>query len=752
MPIEQGGEKKFIAPAVAIAIFVALAIGVALNFFGNDAFVRSFEKSHAKGLTITYPLNGTIFPPELVAPMFRWNDARTIDNTWVIAVGFDGIGRNWKFRVHQPRWRPERQEWKRIKELSACHAARITIVGFKQGLGGLGQGIGARNVCGDRTAFTTSKDPVDNPLFYRDVILPFSEAVKDPSRLRWRFGAISDENQPPVVLEDLPVCGNCHSFSVNGKTLAMDVDYANDKGAYTVTNVAERMKLTTSDIITWSDYKRDPANPTFGLLSQISPDGRFVVSTVKDRSVFLAKPDLAFSQLFFPIQGILAVYFRDTRTFAALSGADDTALVQSNPSWSPDGKYIVFARSAVYHLKSLRDKTKALLTPEECSEFLTDQKLFAYDLYRIPFNGGKGGRAEPLAGASGNGMSNFFARYSPDGKWIVYCQAKSFMLLQPDSKLYILPAGGGKPRLMQCNTNLMNSWHSWSSNSRWLVFASKGNSPYTQLYLTHVDEQGNDAPAVVLDNLTSPDRAANIPEFIYASHKSIARIDPQFIDDVSLWRAGMAFLDARDTGNAAVKFHEVLRLNPKNVRALVSLGNIEEARGKLDGASEFYGRAVQVDSSFEIARVNKGNIFLKRENFEKAIEQYQAALRLAPDDLFAHYNLAESYVKTKKYPEAVAQFLAALRTAPNDALSNLELGRIYLLLGKKSEGIACLKKGVGLEPANPEGHLALAIGLQKVGRGREAVPQYKEALQLRPDFSEARDSLGALTKRLNPAD
>jgi Tetratricopeptide repeat. len=326
------------------------------------------------------------------------------------------------------------------------------------------------------------------------------------------------------------------------------------------------------------------------------------------------------------------------------------------------------------------------------------------------------------------------------------------MLLQPDSRLYIMPAGGGNPRLMRCNTGRMNSWHSWSSNSRWLVFASKGNSPYTQLFLTHVDEQGNDAPAVVLDNLTSPDRAANIPEFVYTGPRSIERIAPQFIDDVSLWRAGMAFLDARDTENAAVKFHEVLRLNPKNVRALVGLGNIEEARGKLDGASEFYGRAVQADSSFEIARVNKGNIFLKQGKFEKAIEQYQVALRLAPDDLFAHYNLAESYVKTKKYPEAIAQFLAGLRTAPHDALSNLELGRVYVLLGRNAQGIACLEKGVDLDPANPEGHQALAVCLQKAGRSREAIAQYKEALQLRPDFSEARDSLNALTKMLNLAD
>ena len=87
-----------------------------------------------------------------------------------------------------------------------------------------------------------------------------------------------------------------------------------------------------------------------------------------------------------------------------------------------------------------------LLTPDECQEFLDGRQDFQFDLYRIPFNDGKGGTAEPLAGASHNGMSNYFPKYSPDGKWIVFCKAKSFMLLQPDSELYIIPAEGGEAR------------------------------------------------------------------------------------------------------------------------------------------------------------------------------------------------------------------------------------------------------------------------------------------------------------------
>ena len=89
------------------------------------------------------------------------------------------------------------------------------------------------------------------------------------------------------------------------------------------------------------------------------------------------------------------------------------------------------------------------------------------------------------------------------------------MLLQPDSLLYIVPAEGGLPKLMRRNHNgNMNSWHNFSPNSKWLVFASKVNSPYTQLWLTHIDQWGIDSSPVLIENFISEKRAANIPEFV----------------------------------------------------------------------------------------------------------------------------------------------------------------------------------------------------------------------------------------------
>ena len=161
------------------------------------------------------------------------------------------------------------------------------------------------------------------------------------------------------------------------------------------------------------------------------------------------------------------------------------------------------------------------MTREECKEFVEDGKPFYFKIYKVPFNDGAGGEAVPLEGASEEGVSNYFPKYSPDGKWIVFCKSSSYMLLRGDSKLYIMPASGGIPRLMRCNTDEMNSWHSWSPNGKWLVFSSKRNGPYTQLWLTHIDVNGESTPPVVLDQFTAADRAANIPEFVNAKENIV---------------------------------------------------------------------------------------------------------------------------------------------------------------------------------------------------------------------------------------
>ncbi|MEN6576734.1 MAG: tetratricopeptide repeat protein [Phycisphaerales bacterium] len=695
-------RKRFVC-VLALAVVAAVAgVLVWMNRASLDAedILAAYQRDPIPaGVKMLYPLHGTLFPLEIAPPEFRWEDANPEVSAWLVRVAL-GDQSAVSHVIRERQWMPTVQEWERIKTASADQEARVLVVGVRPGKP-------VRVVSAATLGIQTSKDEVGAPLFYREVNLPFVDAVKDPSRIRWRFGSISSLQRPPVILANLPVCGNCHSFSQDGRLLAMDVDYANSKGSYVISPIKPQMVLATSDIITWNDYKKEDGEQTFGLLSQMSPDGRYVLSTVKDKSVFVPMPDLAFSQLFFPIKGILCVYDRQTKVFSPLPGADDPVFVQSNPSWSPDGKYVLFARSRAYDLQHTQGQGKILLTREECKEFVEDGKPFLFDLYRVPFNEGRGGTPEPVVGASNNGVSNYFGRYSPDGKWIVFCKARSYMLLQKDSELYILPAEGGQARRLQCNTGRMNSWHSFSPNGKWLVFSSKGWSDYTQLCLAHIDENGESSPPVLLSHLTSPDRAANIPEFVNARPDAIVKIQEQFLNDYSFVRAGNEFYRQGDANNAIAEYNNALKLNPDNVEAHQKLGFL---------------------------------LYNVKNAPQEGMTHLLRTLELDPYNPRAHYDLGMALLHQQKIEEATRHFAEALRQMPNGlddqytpARVHLHLGEALFLTGKSKEAQPHLSRVVEIDPRNAQAHYCLAQALADLGQMEQAQLCYARAMQLNPN-------------------
>lgn len=492
-------------------------------------------------ISIDYPESGSIFPPGITPPTFLWRDAA--GQSWSIDIAFaDGAaplhiittGQRMKIGEIDPQtlsnsneppkltpqqaaswtWKPDPTTWQSIQQHSVEKPATLAITGLRDG-----QTPWSRA----QITFNTSKDEVGAPIFYRDVpLMPSANttghvaplAASSIPLIHWR---IRDIRQPQsrTVLKDMPTCANCHSFSADGKTFGMDVDGpANDKGLYAVVPVQKHMTIGSKDLLHWNT-DGTVGQIRVGFMSQVSPDGRYVLTTFSGPSVKSMRDsyfvinflDYRFLQVFYPTRGILEYYDRRDGLPHPLPGADDPRHVQTDGVWSRDGKWIVFARAAAQdpHFDGQR---VALYANDE------NETQVRYELYRIPFNNGRGGKPEPIAGASANGMSNNFPKISPDGKWIVFVQCKNGQLMRPDSQLYIVPFTGGAARRLRANTRLMNSWHSFSPNGRWLVFSSKARSPYTQMYLTHIDENGNDSPAILIDNATAANRAVNIPEFV----------------------------------------------------------------------------------------------------------------------------------------------------------------------------------------------------------------------------------------------
>ncbi len=698
----------------------------------SERILKAWDKNRpTEGLAIEYPRTGTLFPPEIIAPTFLWKDKTGNADSWLVVAEIENEPRIVSPVVTRQEWRPSHEQWAVMKRLSLGKDMRITVLGIR--------GNDPDNiVVQDHVSIGISRDEVGASIFYRDVPLPFEFAYKNLDTIRWRLGDVASESPTTIILKDLPLCGNCHSFTPDGKTLAMDVDYANDKGSYVITSLEKNTVLTPEKIITWSDYRKEDGDLTFGLLSQISPDGRYALSTVKDRSIFVPIDDLTISQLFFPLKGIIAVYDRDQDKFWSLPGADNAEYCQSNPNWSPDGEYIVFARAPMYHSKVAESFKQAVLPTSVAAEFIEGRRGYKYDLYRIPFNNGKGGKAEPIPGASDNGKSNYFPRISPDNQWIVYCQADNFMLLQPDSTLYIIPAEGGTPRRMNCNLSLMNSWHSWSPNGRWLIFASKHRGPYTQLYMTHIDENGNDTPAVLLENFVLEERAINIPEFVNIPKSEWASLVDEFTQAGNYYlRIGEDKFFMQDYEGAITAYNTALEQNPDDPDILIKRGEAKSRLKDFTGALRDMDRALNINSRQPIAYKKRADVKFDRGDFKAALADYDEAIRLNPQYWEAYDRRGNAKIQTGDAGGALEDVNRAIELKSDESALYGNRALVKTLLKDYQGALEDCETAMELNPGHAPYHKARGDIKLALGDTQGAIADYTRALEIKPDFAEA---------------
>jgi len=544
---------------------------------------------------LVYPFNNAVFPGEFTSPTFRWNDPDSTQKAWLIQIStYDR-----KFTLHrivyERKWKPELSTWDSLK----ANATTGKIVG-RVSRYNIVKGKAQHE--DDEISFSISSDKVEAPILYREVILPFYKAELMLDSMTYRLCNVGSPDPAHVAMKGFPVCGNCHSVSENGKTLALDLDAGNrDKGGYFIANIEDTIVFDKSNYISWSQIQN---RNTFGMFSKISPNGRYIVTTMKDRIVLknydIDIPEqIKYSQLFFPVNGVLGIYDRETGILKELPGANDPKYVQSNAIWTPDGESLIFAKAKA--LPYYGDSGKIVVTNTMLiQQFSQNQRTFKYDLYKIPFNDGKGGVATPIKGASHNGKSNYFPAISPDGRWMVFCQAQNFMLLMPDSKLHIVNMKTSKSKMMGCNFNSMNSWHTWSPNSKWIVFSSKGLSAYTDLFLSHIDENGRSSVPVLIENAHRENYAANYPEFVNISPSKKILMKYEFVEmtlvknalykESNIPKAKEYFRQFMEQGNIkrASEFLELARI-------AIDLDNYTEAMKCIQAARDLNGNKTEIE-------------------------------------------------------------------------------------------------------------------------------------------------------------
>jgi len=628
--------------------------------------------------------------------------------------------------------------WEEIKKHSVNQPATVIVSGYAKQKD-------REPVSRSKATITTSKDPVGAPIFYRDVPLipppPETEerGVIKPlpdsalPKIKWQLRYIN-QLQSKVMMTNLPTCGNCHSFSRDGKTMGIDVDGpANDKGLYALLPVKKVSTISSEYLIHWSAFSEEHAQKRFGFMSQISPDGKYVVNSIDvphangtrviDRLYNGFYSNYGFGQVFYPTRGVLAWYSKDSGKLQTLPGADDPNFVQTSAFWSPDGKYLVFSRATA------RDPYPR---GYERSMYANDPKetQIQYDLYRIPFNDGKGGTAERIVGASENGMSNNFPKVSPDGKWIIFVQCKNGLLMRPDSKLYIVPFEGGVARPLESNLAVMNSWHTFNPNGHWLAFSSKTPSLYTHLYLTHIDDQGHASPPIVVENATASNRAVNIPEFVNLGSEVMDHIDTPAIDFYREFDAAQQLQDQHKYAEAVPAWKVAAAKDPSDARPYNNIGVALAATGKIDEAIENYNKALSMNNDSSQTHNNLGSALAEAGKYDQALVQIQKAIELNSDNGAAHINLGHLLEVTGHREEAIQQLTKGIELAPKNADGHNIYGVILARQGKLNQAIAELQQAVDLAPRSAECRYNLGRAFAANGRFGEALPQFEAAASL----------------------
>ncbi len=169
--------------------------------------------------------------------------------------------------------------------------------------------------------------------------------------------------------------------------------------------------------------------------------------------------------------------------------------LETYPCWSPDGKYIYYASA---HYEKHDTATTDL-------ENMKRYREFKYNLYRRPFNlkNKTFGDKELVLDAKAINKSATLPRISPDGKRLMFAMAEygCFHIWHKDADLYVMELTDtvGHPteamakyrNVQEINSPEVESYHTWSSNGRWVIFSSRRNDGnYTRPFIAHIDKNG----------------------------------------------------------------------------------------------------------------------------------------------------------------------------------------------------------------------------------------------------------------------
>lgn len=236
------------------------------------------------------------------------------------------------------------------------------------------------------------------------------------------------------------------------------------------------------------------------------PSGRYIAfsSNVTRQAFHLNDPNRI---EVYDLQSDIVVYDTEKHFIVSDSVICSSKSFETFPAFSPDGKTLYFCTADAQPM------------PEKFKDV-------RYSLCAVSFDAKSqtiGHKIDTLFNSQKEKKSASFPRVSPDGRFLVFTVASygNFSIWHKDADLYILDLKTRQYKtLAMANSNDVESYHSWSSNSRWLVFSSRRiDGLYTRPFITHISPKGQASKPFILPQ-NSPDFYSNclfsfnIPEFV----------------------------------------------------------------------------------------------------------------------------------------------------------------------------------------------------------------------------------------------
>lgn len=273
-------------------------------------------------------------------------------------------------------------------------------------------------------------------------------------------------------------CLNCHTFCGNRTDKML---------------IGIRSAEFGSSTLLIEDGKAKKIETKFGYASW-HPSGRVAAFSINQvRQLFHSSASEVRDVMDF--DSLMAYYLPDSKTAKTTPDLAKKDQLETYPTWSPDGRYLYFC--------------SAPITWQGRTSFPKSYDQIKYDLVRANYDvdHDQWGPLETVLSAQDTGLSILLPRISPDSRWMLFCMCDygCFPVYRHSSDLYLMDleaaqqTGKYSYRRLDINSSDSESWHSWSSNGRWIAFSSKRNSGvFTRIYLAYVDEKGQVYKPVVL--------------------------------------------------------------------------------------------------------------------------------------------------------------------------------------------------------------------------------------------------------------